>query len=251
MKKKILMMVLMLLPVTTMMHSPEKAIAAEEGKIQIWSNTHNERIEHRSIAVGDSNPNFSIRITPEGTAYGNVLWTTNNTATAEVTGDESGATVQGKAEGSTRLNLSVDTTKYGRLSYDCIISIYTPINDVSGKIKKATKLYRGADSDSWVRTEKVSIGQSFVIKGSCGDYYYITMPDDYKFDDGRKQREAYVAKSDVHIPVTSIKVSKDNIVMKKMKVSIYKRNCCRSLHQTGHAHTKPQTETLQWWIKTE
>ncbi len=215
MKKKILMMVLMLLLVTTMMHSPEKAIAAEEGKVQIWSNTHNERIEHRSIAVGDSNPNFSIRITPEGTAYGNALWTTNNTATAEVTGDESGATVQGKAEGSTRLNLSVDTTKYGRLSYDCIISIYTPINDVSGKIKKATKLYRGADSDSWVRTEKVRIGQSFVIKGSCGDYYYITMPDDYKFDDERKQREAYVAKSDVHIPVTSIKVSKDNIVMKK------------------------------------
>ena len=41
-KKKILMMVLMLLLVTTMMHSPEKAIAAEEGKVQIWSNTHNE-----------------------------------------------------------------------------------------------------------------------------------------------------------------------------------------------------------------
>lgn len=215
MKKNIIIITVILLILGGITQSAIKVNAKDEAGVQIWSNTHNERIEHRSINVGGENPNFAIKITPAGTTFSNVVWYTDNSDIADVSGNETSATVYGRREGSTKLNLSVDTKKYGTLSYDCIISVYTEINDVAGEIKNVTKLYRGADSNSWVRTEKANVGQKFQIIGSCGDYYYITMPDEYVFDDDRQQRETYVLKSDVYIPVTSVKVNKNNVVMKK------------------------------------
>ena len=55
---------------------------------------------------------------------------------ATVEGNNSTATVYGVSEGSTKLVLSALTKKYGIINYDCVISIYTKINDISGVIKK-------------------------------------------------------------------------------------------------------------------
>lgn len=80
---------------------------------------------------------------------------------------------QNVQESSTKLVLSALTKKYGILNYDCVISIYTKINDISGVIKKTTTLYRGADSSSWVRTEKAKLGKKYKYK-IVAYYKYVT-----------------------------------------------------------------------------
>lgn len=214
MSKKILVMMLIIISAISFVKQPNLNVMADEkAKIEIWSESLNERIEHRSIEVGNSNPNFSIKVTPSDTTIENVTWVTENIGVATVEGNNSTATVYGVSEGSTKLVLSAITKKYGILNYDCVISIYTKINDISGVIKKTTTLYRGADSSSWVRTEKAKVGQELTIIGSCGNYYYVKLPDNYIFDDNRSKREAYVLKSDVNIPVTDVVLDKDNIVL--------------------------------------
>ncbi len=214
MSKKILVMMLIIISAISFVKQPNLNVMADEkAKIEIWSESLNERIEHRSIEVGNSNPNFSIKVTPSDTTIENVTWVTENIGVATVEGNNSTATVYGVSEGSTKLVLSALTKKYGIINYDCVISIYTKINDISGVIKKTTTLYRGADSSSWVRTEKAKVGQELTIIGLCGNYYYVKLPDNYIFDDNRSKREAYVLKSDVNIPVTDVVLDKDNIVL--------------------------------------
>lgn len=152
MSKKILVMMLIIISAISFVKQPNLNVMADEiAKIEIWSESLNERIEHRSIEVGNSNPNFSIKVTPSDTTIENVTWVTENIGVATVEGNNSTATVYGVSEGSTKLVLSALTKKYGIINYDCVISIYTKINDISGVIKKTTTLYRGADSSSWVR----------------------------------------------------------------------------------------------------
>lgn len=192
-----------------------KTIMAEDAKVEIWSNALDERIEHRSIVVGASNPNFNIKITPSGTSFNNVTWSTNNSNIATVTGDSQSATVKGLREGPTKLNLSVNTSAYGRLNYDCVISVYTEINNVPARTNQITTFYRGADLNSWVRSTGVPTTTSFKIIGACSNFYYIELPDSYNFDDNRSSRKAYVLKSHVYVPVMSVDVNKSNLIMKK------------------------------------
>lgn len=174
MSKKILVMMLIIISAISFIKQPNLNVMADEkAKIEIWSESLNERIEHRSIEVGNSNPNFSIKVTPSDTTIENVTWVTENIGVATVKGNNSTATVYGVSEGSTKLVLSALTKKYGILNYDCVISIYTKINDISGVIKKTTTLYRGADSSSWVRTEKAKLGKKYKYK-IVAYYKYIT-----------------------------------------------------------------------------
>lgn len=174
MSKKILVMMLIIISAISFIKQPNLNVMADEKvKIEIWSESLNERIEHRSIEVGNSNPNFSIKVTPSDTTIENVTWVTENIGVATVKGNNSTATVYGVSEGSTKLVLSALTKKYGILNYDCVISIYTKINDISGVIKKTTTLYRGADSSSWVRTEKAKLGKKYKYK-IVAYYKYIT-----------------------------------------------------------------------------
>ncbi len=185
--------------------------SAETSKTEIWSYSLDERIEHRSIKVGDSNPNFGIMMTPTGLAKKNVVWSTGNSAIASVNGNSDTATVHGLKEGSTSLNLSVTTDVGTVLNDTSVISVYTPINNVSGQVRTKATFYRGADSASWVRSENVPSGQKVTVIGSCGNYYYLELPDTYTFDDNRASRYTYAAKSQIYIPVTQISLNASNI----------------------------------------
>ena len=180
--------------------------AADDAKVEIWSYSLNERIEHRSIEVGKSNPNFGIMFTPSDIVANKIKWSIDDTSIATVTGNNDTATVNAVKEGMTTLRLNVSTESNGKLSHSSVISVYTAIDNVYGKVNgKACTFYRGATKNSWIRSEKVKQGQGLTIIGSCGSFYYIELPDDYTFDDGRDTRKAYVEKSKVYVPVTDVK----------------------------------------------
>lgn len=210
MNKKTIQLLLICLCILTLPLTLSAKIYAEDSKTEIWSYSLDERIEHRSIKVGDSNPNFGIMMTPTSLEKRNIVWSTGNSAIASVSGNNETATVTGLKEGSTALNLSVTTTGGNVLSDTSVISVYTPINNISGQVSAKATFYRGADSTSWVRSENVPVGQKITVIGSCGNYYYLELPDTYTFDDNRASRYTYALKSQIYIPITQITLNTSN-----------------------------------------
>ena len=206
MKKFTANLVLVLLSILIGFSVHSSVYAADDAKVEIWSYSLNERIEHRSIEVGKSNPNFGIMFAPSDIVANKVKWSIDDTSIATVTGNNDTATVNAVKEGMTTLRLNVSTESNGKLSHSSVISVYTAIDNVYGKVNgKACTFYRGATKKSWIRSEKVKQGQELTIIGSCGSFYYIKLPDNYTFDDGRGTRKAYVEKSKVYVPVTDVK----------------------------------------------
>lgn len=206
MKKFTANLVLVLLSILIGFSVHSSVYAADDAKVEIWSYSLNERIEHRSIEVGKSNPNFGIMFAPSDIVANKVKWSIDDTSIATVTGNNDTATVNAVKEGMTTLRLNVSTESNGKLSHSSVISVYTAIDNVYGKVNgKACTFYRGATKKSWIRSEKVKQGQELTIIGSCGSFYYIELPDNYTFDDGRGTRKAYVEKSKVYVPVTDVK----------------------------------------------
>ena len=64
MKKFTANLVLVLLSILIGFSVHSSVYAADDAKVEIWSYSLNERIEHRSIEVGKSNPNFGIMFAP-------------------------------------------------------------------------------------------------------------------------------------------------------------------------------------------
>ena len=206
MKKFTANLLLILLSILIGFSVHSSVYAADDAKVEIWSYSLNERIEHRSIEVGKSNPNFGIMFTPSDIVANKIKWSIDDTSIATVTGNNDTATVNAVKEGMTTLRLNVSTESNGKLSHSSVISVYTAIDNVYGKVNgKACTFYRGATKNSWIRSEKVKQGQELTIIGSCGSFYYVELPDDYTFDDGRDTRKAYVEKSKVYVPVTDVK----------------------------------------------
>lgn len=190
-------------------------IFAAETKAEIWSYSLDERIEHRSIKVGDNNSNFGIMVTPDSVVRKSTMWSMDNTDIARVDGNSETATVYGIKEGTTTLRLNIKTESDGTLTHSSIISVYTPVYNISGRVSSKVTFYRGADDDSWIRSTDVPAGQSVTIIGSCGDYYYLKLPDSYTFDDNRETRYTYALKSKIYVPVDGITTDIANIDITK------------------------------------
>ena len=185
--------------------------AAENPKVEIWSYSLGERIEHRSIKIGENNDNFGIKLTPMSMSCSKVTWKMDDIATAIVSGDNKIATVYGIKEGMTTLRLKV-LTEAGELSDSSVISVYTAIDNVLGEVNASgCDFYRGATRNSWIRSKNVQKGQGLNIIGSCGNYYYVELPEEYNFDDNRLARKAYVEKSKVYVPITEVMLSRKTV----------------------------------------
>lgn len=118
-------------------------IFAAETKAEIWSYSLDERIEHRSIKVGDNNSNFGIMVTPDSVVRKSTMWSMDNTDIARVDGNSETATVYGIKEGTTTLRLNIKTESDGTLTHSSIISVYTPVYNISGRVSSKVTFYRG------------------------------------------------------------------------------------------------------------
>ena len=210
--KKIIIMIFLLITLSC------GTVYAKGAKAEIWSYDLGERIEHRSISVGNEMAGFGIMITPSDLKVEKVSWTVGNKNIAEIKENGNDVSVCGLGEGTTKLNLEVQTKTEGTLEHSSIISVYTPIEDIEAYISQTTTFYRGADENAWIRSENVLPNQKITIVGSCGNYYYVKLPEDYKFDDNRSSRYTYTLKANVYIPVTKVELSEKSITLEKNKV---------------------------------
>ena len=190
-------------------------IRADDHKVEIWSYALDERIEHRSIKVGGSNDTFGIMLYPSTLKLSSVRWTSDDSSIARIEGDNESATVYGVKEGCTKVRLTVKTTGGETLTHSSVISIYTPATDATGYVSSKATFYRGADSNSWIRSENVPVGQRASVLGSCGSYLYLSLPDDYVFDDDRSARTTYALKSKMHVNVNSVDIVESSLSLEK------------------------------------
>ena len=87
MKKFTANLLLILLSILIGFSVHSSVYAADDAKVEIWSYSLNERIEHRSIEVGKSNPNFGIMFTPSDIVANKIKWSIDDTSIATVTGN--------------------------------------------------------------------------------------------------------------------------------------------------------------------
>ena len=198
-------------------------IFAEDKTLQIWDYELNERIEHRSIKIEKTNERFDVKLTPDSLLAESYSWKSSNSNIALIENEKtSNPIIRGVKEGTAKISLTVKTKDGNTYSDETIVSVYTPIDNTSGKLRDKATLYRGADNKSWVRTESENKKPSVVIKGSCGNFYYVELPENYKFDDNRSQRLAYVEKNKVDIPATGIKLDTNELILKQGGIHQFK-----------------------------
>ena len=198
-------------------------VLAEDKTVQIWDYELDERIEHRSIKVGNKNERFDVKLPPDSLLAESYNWKSSNSNIALIENEKTNnPIIHGVKEGTAKISLEVKTKDGNTYSDETIVSVYTPIGDISGKLRDKATLYRGADNKSWVRTESENKKPSVVIKGSCGNFYYVELPENYKFDDNRSQRLAYVNKNKVDIPATGIKLDTNELILKQGGVHQFK-----------------------------
>ena len=85
MKKFTANLLLILLSILIGFSVHSSVYAADDAKVEIWSYSLNERIEHRSIEVGKSNPNFGIMFAPSDIVANKIKWSIDDTSIATVT----------------------------------------------------------------------------------------------------------------------------------------------------------------------
>ena len=133
-------------------------------------------------------------------------WTSSEMGVMTVDGNKDGATVKTHKEGTAVLSLTVVTDKGETVSDQCLISSVTILDSssqVEGYVKDSVSFYRGARTSSKVRNT-ASAGQKLTVIALCSDFYRVRLPESYDFNDTLNQDTAYVLKSKVEIPATSV-----------------------------------------------
>lgn len=213
MSKKIMCLLLATAVFAAVLGIQVKPVQGAELKVYIADEVQG-RADHRSMEMGTERDNFYVEFSDkdiEGEDY-RLDWTSNNNALVSLRYDFSSKryVVEAKDEGTAVITAKV-TLQDGRVLTDtCIISVYTKRSQTTGVLSDRAVFYRAASTQSVIRRTGDK-GQEFTIVASCGDYYRVLLPENYKFEDTLKHQYAYVLKRKVNVPVTEVKLDKKEL----------------------------------------
>ena len=164
---------------------------------------------NRTMRTGEVREGWTIRL-DHGRTVQKAEWTTSDPSVMTVDGDRNGATVTAHREGTAVLTLTVRTDGDETVTDECLISSMTRLGtsrEAAGILTGSAGLYRGARTTSIVRNTAPA-GQELTVIGLCGSFYRVRLPESFDFNDTLTGQEtAYVLKTKVRIPVTSVSVT--------------------------------------------
>lgn len=166
------------------------------------------RASYRSMRVGEERDGWGIGFNQSRTVK-SATWSSSDTTVMTVNGNNSGATLKAHREGTAVLSLTIVTNKNETITDECLISSITTLASSSqptGYVKDTATFYRGASTAAKVRNTAPAKQQMTVI-ALCSDFYRVRLPESYDFNDILNQDTAYVLKSKIEIPTTSVAIS--------------------------------------------
>lgn len=219
MKNKFLVGLLIFFSMLCVIKISVNAEEEPELKVKIMDQKQGHAI-HRSIEMATEKTDFYVEAKLDKQLVASddieeITWKSDNDNIVTIqntTGEQT--ELYAVEEGVTNIHLTVKLKNGLVASDNCMISVYTKIAKTEANLSQKSTFYRGASLQAKARNEG-EVGQFVNIVASCGDFYWVVLPDEYDYKDDLNHQYSYVLKSNVNIPVKSISLEKKVLKLKK------------------------------------
>lgn len=190
-------------------------VKAADSTVKIFIGDSKTPRHHRAVELGTETEELSFSL--KGETVKSSSYASNNPTSFKIRNTTEGkCIVEGVAEGSGLVTLTVKTEEGNTYKEKLFISVYTRIGSYRGVANKNTDVYRGATDNAGVenKDDKGDIKKSteFLVTASCGDFYIIRTLDGTVYDDN--QDTGFVKKVDIDIQADSLKINEDSTSVK-------------------------------------
>lgn len=200
----------------------DNTVYAADSTVKIYLGDSKTARHHRAEALGNTTKQFSYEV--KGYTVKSAKYTSSNPTSFRVINEIDGTcNVETLKEGTGDLILTIKTTTGDTLIERVFISVYTRYKDDSGLISypaiinKSADVYRGASKNTGSENNddkgNLQKNKKVDVVGFCEGYYLIKTLDGTTFSDNLDT--GFVAKSDVNVLLTKIKLNEEAIAVKK------------------------------------
>lgn len=187
-------------------------VKAADSTVKIFIGDSKTPRHHRAVELGTETEELSFSL--KGEKVKSSSYASNNPTSFKIKNTTEGkCIVEGVAEGSGLVTLTVKTEEGNTYKEKLFISVYTRIGSYHGVVNKNTDVYRGATDNAGVenKDDKGDIKKSteFSVTASCGDFYIIRTLDGTVYDDN--QDTGFVKKADIDIKTIGITLENKEI----------------------------------------
>lgn len=188
---------------------------AADGTVKIFLGDSDTPRHHKAIEEGGLSEYLTFELN-DGKVKSS-SFASSNTSLFKIEMINGKTYIRGIKEGTGYVILTVINDENITFRERLFISIYKKVETCTGILNKTADGYRGASDNADVEKEdakgKITKNTKVDIGASCSNYYLIRTKDGRVFDDDLDT--AFVKKSDIRIPVTSISVIDNKISVKK------------------------------------
>ena len=175
---------------------------------------------NRTMAVGAT---LAFNVSVSGGTAKSIRWWTDDTAIASVSGSGSQVSVKALREGVTKLWVEVTDSAGKKYTDFCWVNGATDVPDTPNSIVlKGAALYRSRHTSATSRGVLTANAPATVMAISQ-TWVRVLFADSFVFpaDNAQTGRDAWVLKSSVHIPATSMSVTPKTLIVEKGKTGSF------------------------------
>lgn len=202
--------------------STDNTVYAADSTVKIYLGDSKTARHHRAEALGNTTEQISYEVT--GYTVKSATYTSSNPTSFRVINEIDGTcNVETLKEGTGDLILTIKTTTGETLIERVFISVYTCYKDGNelisypAIINKSADVYRGASKNTGSENDDnkgtLQKNKKVDVVGSCEGYYLIRAIDGSTFADNLDT--GFVAKADVNVLLTKIKLNEEAIAVEK------------------------------------
>ena len=204
----IFLFVVMLMEIIAEIHP----VSAANGTVKIFIGDGTSARHHMSMTKGSVSEEFRFEL--KGYEAKSSTYIGSNPSAFKIINTGNGTCkVEGIAEGTGLLTLTVQTRDGQTLTEKVFISICTKLEQCQAVTQKASDVYRGASTNSDVentdKKDTISRNVQLTLLSQCGNFYRFQTNDGFVFSDD--SNTGFIKKSDVKIPVESVIMQEQNI----------------------------------------
>ena len=188
------------------------SVFAANSTVKIFIGDGASARHHMSMTKGSTSEEFRFEL--KGYETKSSTYTSSNPSAFRIVNTGKGTCkVEGIAEGTGLVTLTVKTTDGETLTEKVFISICTKLEQCQATTQKTTDVYRGASTNSGVenddKKDTISSNVQITLLSECGNFYRFKTNDGSVFSDDSDT--GFIKKSDVKIPAGAVTIQEQNI----------------------------------------